>query len=177
MSLDHVVGHRVLEVGFGTGELLIEMASRELDAVGLELSLAMHRVSARKIARRGIEVPRIYGIVQSMPFADGQFDCIVSTFPAGYILEPETWQEVARLLCPPDPSVGTEGGRFVVVGMVVWQDGWLWRRAVRFLFGSGGESAVDRFERHATASGLQVEVTDWEDRGWHVPVIIAKRGV
>jgi ubiquinone/menaquinone biosynthesis C-methylase UbiE len=176
-SLDHMAGHRVLEVGFGTGELLIEMDSRELQVVGLELSLAMHRVTARKIAQQGVKVPRMRGVVQAMPFADGQFDSIVSTFPAGYILEPETWQEVARLLRPPDPDIGAEGGRFVVVGMVVWKDGWLWRRAVQILFGSGGESAIDRFERSATAAGLQVEVTDQVDHGWHVPVILARRGI
>jgi ubiquinone/menaquinone biosynthesis C-methylase UbiE len=174
-SLDYVVGRRVLEVGFGTGELLIEMAKHDLEAVGLEPSLAMHRVAARKMARQGVEVPRLCGVVQELPLADDQFDSVVSTFPSGYILEPETLQEVARLLHPPDPDTGTEGGRLIIVGMVVWKDGWLWRRAMRLLFGSGGESAVDRFERSATAAGLQLEMLDQVNRGWHVPVILATR--
>jgi ubiquinone/menaquinone biosynthesis C-methylase UbiE len=174
-SLDHLAGRRVLEVGFGTGELLIEMANHELEVVGLEPSLAMHRAAARKVARQGVEVPRLCGVVQAMPFADGQFDSIVSTFPAGYILEPKTLQEVARLLRPPDPDAGAEGGRLVIVGMVVWKDGWLWRRVVRLLFGSGGESAVDRFERSATAAGLHLEVMDQVNRGWHVLVVLATR--
>jgi SAM-dependent methyltransferase len=174
-SLDHVAGRRVLEVGFGTGELLIEMAKHELEVVGLDPSLAMHRVAARKIEQKGVEVWRLCGVVQEMPFADGLFDSIVSTFPAGFILEPKTLQEIARLLRLPDPDTGTEGGRLVIVGMVVWRDGWLWRRAVRFLFGSGGESAIDRFERSATVAGLALEVTDQVNRGWHVPVIVATR--
>jgi SAM-dependent methyltransferase len=176
-TLDYVSGQRLLEVGFGTGELLIEMAHRRMHVVGLELSLSMHRVTARKLARRGVELSRTRGIVQAMPFADGQFDAIVSTFPAGYILEPETLQEVARLLRAPDPATGAEGGCFVVAGMVVWKDGWLWRRAVQLLFGGGGESAIGRFERLARAAGLQVEVLDQRDRGWHVPVILAKRAL
>lgn len=174
-SLDYVAGRRVLEVGFGTGELLFEMAKHDLEVVGLEPSPAMHRVAARKIARQGVEVPRLCGIVQEMPFADEQFDSIVSTFPSGYILEPGTLQEVARLLRAPDPDTGTGGGRLIIVGMVVWKDGWLWRRMVRLLFGSGGESAVDRFERSATAAGLQLEVMDQVNHGWHVPVILATR--
>lgn len=174
-SLDHVAGHRVLEIGFGTGELLLEMARRDMQAVGLELSTAMHRIATGKMARRGVGVPRLRGMVQSMPLADGQFDAIVSTFPATYILEPATLQEVARLLRPPDPDLGSEGGRFVVVGMVVWKEGWLWQRAVRILFGGGsGESAIGRFERIAAAAGLHVEVTDLVDHGWHVPVIVAQ---
>lgn len=176
-SLDHVVGQRVLEVGFGTGELLVEMANHELEVFGLEPSLAMHRVAARRVAQQAVEVPRLCGVVQEMPFADGQFDSIVSTFPSGYILEPKTLQEVARLLRPPDADSGTDGGRLVIVGMAVWKDGWLWRRTVRLLFGSGGESAVDRFERSATDAGLTLEVTDQVNRGWHVPVILATRKV
>ena len=39
----HVTGQRVLELGFGTGELLIEMAERGWRVCGLELSPAMHR--------------------------------------------------------------------------------------------------------------------------------------
>jgi len=174
-TLDYVAGQRLLEVGFGTGELLIEMAHRGMHVVGLELSLSMHRVTARKMARRHVNVSRTRAIVQAMPFADGQFDTIVSTFPAGYILEPETLQEVARLLRAPDPVTGADGGRLVVVGMVVWKDGWLWRRAVQLLFGGGGESANGRFERLARAAGLQVEVRDQRDRGWHVPVLLAMR--
>jgi ubiquinone/menaquinone biosynthesis C-methylase UbiE len=174
-SLDYVAGQRVLEIGFGTGELLLEMARREMQVVGLELSTAMQRITTSKMARRGLDVPRLRGIVQAMPFADGQFDTVVSTFPATYILEPDTLQEVARLLRPPNPHTGSEGGRFVVVGMVVWKEGWLWRRAVRLLFGSGsGESAFSRFERIATAAGLRVKVIDLVDQGWHVPVIVAR---
>ena len=176
-ALDYAAGQRLLEVGFGTGELLIEMAYRGMHVVGLELSRSMHRVTARKMARRGVKVPRTRGIVQAMPFADGQFDAIVSTFPAGYILDPETLQEVARLLRAPDPVNGVVGGRFVVVGLVVWKDGWLQRRAVQLLFGGGGESAIGRFERLARAAGLQVEVLDQRDRGWHVPVILAMRAL
>jgi SAM-dependent methyltransferase len=175
-ALDYVTGDRILEIGFGTGELLIEMAQRGMNVVGLDLSQAMHRVTARKLVRQGVEVPRTRGIVQSMPFSDGQFDSIVSTFPAGYILAPETLREVARLLRPPDPVTGAGGGRFVVVGMVVWREGWLWRRAVQLLFGGGGEFASGRFERLARAAGLQVEVSDQVEQGWHVPVIVAKRG-
>jgi len=51
IALDHVIGRRVLEVGFGTGELLIEMACRDLHVYGLECSPAMQRVTARKMVR------------------------------------------------------------------------------------------------------------------------------
>lgn len=174
-ALDYVVGQRVLEVGFGTGELLVEMACRDLAAIGLDPSMAMHRVAARKLSRRHVDVPRLQGLAQAMPFADEQFDAILCIFPAGYIVEAQTLLEVARLLRPRNPVTGDGGGRLVVVGMVVWMDNRLWRRAIQLLFGVGGESAMDRFQRLAEAAGLQVSVADCGGPTLHVPVILAER--
>jgi ubiquinone/menaquinone biosynthesis C-methylase UbiE len=53
IALDYVVGPRVLEVGFGTGELLAELAQRRVTVSGLELSRAMQKVTARKLRRVG----------------------------------------------------------------------------------------------------------------------------
>jgi ubiquinone/menaquinone biosynthesis C-methylase UbiE len=174
-ALDYVVGQRVLEVGFGTGELLLELKARHLEVVGLDLSPAMHRVTARKLKRQGVEIPRVRASVQRMPFADGWFDSIVSTFPAGYILERATLQELARLLRPPNRITGSPGGRFIVVGMVVSSDHWLWRWAMRLLFGAQEEAMVDRFERMASAAGLRMQVLAQEGRGLRVPVVLASQ--
>jgi ubiquinone/menaquinone biosynthesis C-methylase UbiE len=174
-ALDYVVGQRVLEVGFGTGELLLELKARHLEVVGLDLSPAMHRVTARKLKRQDVEIPRVCASVQRMPFADGWFDSIVSTFPAGYILQRATLQDVARLLRPPNPITGSPGGRFIVVGMVVTSDHVLWRWAMRLLFGAQEEAMVDRFERMASAAGLAVQVLAQEGRGLRVPVVLASQ--
>ena len=97
-ALDHAVGQRVLEVGFGTGELLIEMARRGMHVCGIDLSPAMHRVTARKMAHRGIQAPRVRALVQRAPFADGSFVTIVATFPAEYVASPATLRK------PHDPQ-------------------------------------------------------------------------
>ena len=168
-------GQRVLEVAFGTGELLLEMERRGVHAVGLERSPAMHRITARKLARRGWQVPRVCGLSQAMPFVEGWFDTLVCTFPAGYILDPATLCEVARVLRPPDRATGRMGGRLVVVGMAVTMDNRLWRQAMRFLFGVQEEAVWERFERLAAAAGLQVQVIEPTGKGWRVPVILAER--
>lgn len=174
-ALDHVTGQSVLEVGFGTGELLAEMTGQGLRVVGLELSAPMHRIAARKLARRGLAVPRVRALVQAMPFPDGRFDSIVSTFPAGYILEDASWQEFARLLCAPDPASGTDGGRLVVVGIIVRSESKWWSRAMRLLFGAGEGTALDRIGQAAQLAGLRVTVVDPGGRGVRVPVILAER--
>lgn len=172
-ALDYVTGQRVLEVGFGTGELLLEMAGRPWSTVGLELSVPMQRIAARKLSTRGLAVARVRGMIQAAPFADGQFDSIVSTFPAGYILEAASLQEMARLLRRPGP--GTRGGRLIVVGMIIRCENRLWTWALRLLFGAGEGAALQRFEQVAQRSGLRVTVIDQGGQGLRVPVVLAER--
>ncbi len=174
-ALDHVTGDRVLEVGFGTGSLLVEMARRGLCAVGLDYSPEMQRTAGRKLARRGLSVPRVRALTQAMPFAAGTFDSIISTFPAAYILDPVTLAEVARLLHRPDPERGIAAGRLVVVGMVVAVESRPVQRAQGLLFGAPGENVVDRFTRIAAGAGLRVHVVEQEGERVRVPVFIAEK--
>lgn len=108
LALAHVHGSRLLEIGFGTGELLAEAVGRGWDVTGLELSPAMHAVAA---ARPGLAAARVQARAQAMPFACASFDSILATFPAPYILEPATLCECRRVL--------RSGGRLVVAGLWV----------------------------------------------------------
>jgi ubiquinone/menaquinone biosynthesis C-methylase UbiE len=177
IALAHITGPRVLEVGFGTGELLLEMAGRDLEVVGLEYSDQMQRIAARKLARRGLAPPRVQGRAQALPFAGGRFDAVISTFPAAYILDLATLGEVARLLRPPDPAGGTEGGRLIVVGLAVTVNSRLWRQAMDLLFGPPPASPLQRWEQLAAGAGLQARIVTWEDRWAQLPVLIAERWV
>jgi ubiquinone/menaquinone biosynthesis C-methylase UbiE len=174
-ALDQITGQRILEVGFGTGELLAEMAMRGLEPVGLDASPAMHRVAARKLARRGLGILQVSGVVQAMPFPDESFDSIVCTFPAGYILEPATLCETARVLSPPDPATGERGGRLVVVGIVVAIEVPVWRRVMQFLFGAQGGTVLERFTDLAQAAGLHVDILEQGGGRTRVPVVVAER--
>jgi ubiquinone/menaquinone biosynthesis C-methylase UbiE len=174
-ALDQITGQRVLEVGFGTGELLSEMAVRGLEPVGLDASPAMHRVTARKLARRALDIPLVGGAAQAMPFPDERFDSIVCTFPAGYILDPATLCETARVLSPPGPATGKGGGRLVVVGMVVAIDVPVWHRAMQFLFGVQGGAVLERFTGLAQGAGLHVDILEQKDGRVRVPVVVAER--
>ena len=174
-ALDQISGKHILEIGFGTGELLLEMANRGLDPVGLDPSPAMHRVVARKLARRGLDIPRTAGCAQAMPFPDESFDAVVSTFPAGYILDPATLDETARVLRRPAPAVGRVGGRLVVVGLVVTIETPVWRRIMQFLFGVQDGQSLEQFASLAQAAGLRVDILEHGSGRVQVPVAIAER--
>ena len=173
-ALDHLAGRRVLELGFGTGELLVGMAKRGLEPVGLDASIAMHRIAGQKLARQSLDVPRVRGVAEALPFRDGCFDSIVCTFPAQYIVHPATLNEANRVLRHPNPATGEGGGCLVVVGLRITVDLRLWQRAMRFLFGGGGEEILACFTRVARAAGLEVSVLEQVEGRVRVPVIVAE---
>ena len=171
-ALEHLIGQRVLEVGFGTGELLVEMAGQGMGVVGLDPSPAMHRITRNKLCRRNVRASLVRGISQTMPFADGCFDSIVATFPAEYILDLETMQGVARLLRPADPPTGTKGGRFIIVGAGFYTNSVLLRRAVRLILGVSVQEMLHGYAGIAAAAGLEIALVTEEDKWFSYPVFI-----
>jgi SAM-dependent methyltransferase len=175
MALAHVTAEPVLEIGFGTGDLLIEMVQRGLQVCGLELSPAMQRITARKMRRRGVWAPRLRADAQAMPFAGASLGAIVATFPAAYILAPTTWQEAARVLRPPDPAAGTPGGRLIVAGLLVEAGGTLLRRVAQFTHGGLPERTVAQLQRLAEANGFGLTVVREQTRWLRSPVLVLER--
>jgi ubiquinone/menaquinone biosynthesis C-methylase UbiE len=76
--LPHARG-RVLEVGCGTGALLERLLARG-EVVGLDLSREMLARAVRRQRSRGLPAPLVCGDAQHLPFRDGAFESVVSTF-------------------------------------------------------------------------------------------------
>lgn len=165
LALDYVAGPRVLEVGFGTGELLLALRCAGIEAVGVDASREMHRVAARKLRDRGVTAPRLLASAFTLPFVSGSFDTVVSTFPAGFILQVEALRELARVLRP--------DGRLVIVGLAVELPNSL-RYPLSIVPGTWGPLWV-YFERVAGEAGLVAQVEWREDPPARVPVIAARR--
>jgi ubiquinone/menaquinone biosynthesis C-methylase UbiE len=102
-------GPRVLELGFGTGDLQYDLLRERYAPVGIDLSAAMLRQARRKARRRGVAgwLRLARARAQALPFPAAHFDAVISTFPSDYIADPRTLAEVARVLRP--------GGRLVVM--------------------------------------------------------------
>ena len=98
-------GHRVLDLGCGTGTLAIELKREEPGAelVGLDADPEMLDQARAKAEREGVELELTEGFSNELPYEDASFDRVLSTLFFHH-LDPgpkrETAREIARVLRP-----------------------------------------------------------------------------
>jgi len=83
-AIPFVRGKYVLEIAFGTGNLLLDLAAVGYTPVGVDLSPFMIDITRRKFRRRGMLASLVRAQVQCLPFPSGQFDSAIMTFPPGF---------------------------------------------------------------------------------------------
>ncbi len=149
---------RLLDLGCGTGRLLVPFAQRGFRVVGVDLSEEMLCVAGEKAAAAGVAVDRLKAnIVQLDCLADGSFDaaaCLFSTLGmvAGVEERRRVLAHVHRLLRP--------GGTFILHVHNYWFNlwdrhgrQWLLRDLVRSLL-QGGNTGDRPMPAHQGISGL-----------------------
>jgi ubiquinone/menaquinone biosynthesis C-methylase UbiE len=99
-------GEAVLDVGCGTGTLLLDMA-RQVDTtgrvVGVDPSQEQIARARAKAARRGLSIEFQIGVIEQLPFPDQTFDVVFSTLVMHHLPAPLKRQgiaEMARVLKP-----------------------------------------------------------------------------
>lgn len=106
-------GHRVLDVGCGTGAQTVAAGRRVRPggtAVGVDLSPDMLAVARRKARRAGIGVAFHHADAAALPFDDGRFDVVTITTVLHAV------PERRRRLCLAESSrVLRSGGRLLLV--------------------------------------------------------------
>jgi ubiquinone/menaquinone biosynthesis C-methylase UbiE/uncharacterized protein YbaR (Trm112 family) len=70
-------GESLLEVGCGTGPLLVAAGSRYAASVGVDVALRWLVVARKRLAEAGVEAPVICACAEALPFRDERFDRIV----------------------------------------------------------------------------------------------------
>ena len=113
--LELLPGHKVVDLGCGTGRTTLELASRVGpggQAVGVDISAEMLARGRERAARLGIRnVEFVHADIQVHDFGESRFDAAYSRFGVMFFTDPVTaFANVGRALCP--------GG---VLSFVCWQ--------------------------------------------------------
>lgn len=98
-------GHRVLDLGCGTGTLAI-MAKRAqpgAEVTGIDADRDMLKVARHKSAKEGVAVKFDLGFTSKLPYADASFDRVLSSIMIHHLKTPDkerTAHEAHRVLKP-----------------------------------------------------------------------------
>lgn len=138
---------RVLEVGSGPGHLAVRLArdAPDLEIIGVDISEAMVGRASRRAREASLSggVRFVAGDVGALPFAEGEFDLVVSTLSLHHWPDPPRGlAEIYRVLEP--------GGEARIYDLAHW----LWRPA-------HGESRILRLAAASPFGGGGVEVFCW----------------
>ena len=97
-------GMRVLDIGVGTGNLALRCLEAGADVVGLDPSEGMLRVARAKIGKNPLaELVKADDPFLEIPYPDGSFDAVVSTYAYHHVPEdrkPRSVEEMFRVLKP-----------------------------------------------------------------------------
>ncbi len=121
---------QVLEIGFGTGLNLPHYPDRIRRLTVVEPNRGMNRLAQKRIKQRGIEVDQRLQGSERLPFEDGTFDCVVSTFTLCSIEDVnQALAEVYRVLRPAGRFLFLEHGLSPEPRVQRWQHrlNWLQR--------------------------------------------------
>ena len=95
------VGERVLDVACGTGNAAIRAAQAGSSVTALDLAPELFSAGRALAADAGVDVDWVEGDAEALPFDDGRFDVVLSTFGVMFAPRHETAaRELARVLKP-----------------------------------------------------------------------------
>lgn len=170
-GLPFINGRSILEVGHGPGHLLLKLAQAGYHPVGVDLSPQMGRQAKRRLQRAGVSAQLVRASVAGLPFANGRFDTIFSTFPTDYIVEPEVIGELYRVL--------GDDGRLIIIPEGHLTTPTLSKRLIDWLYritnqtdASVLDSKIERYDSHPAWRAFRDR---YEDVGFTVQIKQAKR--
>lgn len=177
-ALQHLTVSRtalVLELAHGTGDLQIDLQQAGYKTIGYDLSPFMGQITRRKLHQHHLPAALARGRAQQLPFIDCSVDAVIATFPTEFIVDPQTLDEVYRLL-PAD-------GQFIIVLNGTFTGRGVVQRFLEFLYRITGQRAAANHSlyRHVldlfTAHGFEAQIHEETCPGSVVQLLVATKRV
>jgi len=146
-----------LDVGCGTGDMVLAGARRGLSMVGIDIAFRWLVVARRRLQRAGYSAPLVCCNAEHLPFAAGSFERVVSLGTLEHCLDAgRTLEEAARVLRPGGALHLRTVNRYSLLAephVGVWGVGFVPRRwADRYVRWRSGQ----RYEHHRPLSPREV---------------------
>lgn len=127
---------RVLEIGCGTGPLIVAAHSLPVKMIGVDIAFRWLIVAKKRLAEAGLQVPLICACAEALPFPKDTFDIVVSESAIEHVRDQKrVLSESNRVLKPsakfflstpnrfslgPDPQVGILAGGYLPAAWIAW---------------------------------------------------------
>lgn len=98
-------GHRVLDVGAGTGNATIPAAETGAEVVASDLTPELFAAGQRVAAARGLDVTWVEADVEGLPFETGEFDAVISCVGAMFAPHHQAAADEMLRVCRPGGTV------------------------------------------------------------------------
>jgi ubiquinone/menaquinone biosynthesis C-methylase UbiE len=118
-----VRGEKVLDIGTGTANYLIQLAASGLDCTGLDIGLKMLFLARKKAQAKGLKLDLVAGTSEELPFPNAQFDLVLSITAFEFFPDPARAVQEMMRVCKPE-------GRIVVGVLNKWS---IWAARRRML--------------------------------------------
>jgi SAM-dependent methyltransferase len=105
-ACDISAGQRVLDVAAGTGNTAIRAAESGADVVASDLTPENFAAGRREADEHGVELEWVEADCQSLPFADGEFDVITSSFGAMFAPDHQSVADELARVCRDGGTIG-----------------------------------------------------------------------
>lgn len=171
VALPYTNGLNVLEIGFGTGHLQVELARRNTIALGLDESWQMAGIASANIRHHKFTPKLLCGKAQFLPFADNSFETIVITFPSNYISDKRTLAELIRVLKPSACLIVIPMAR--IIGKTHLDQAARWLFKITGQVEEQAESLENRLITLFSEPGFSVRIINEQTRQSIVTLIIA----
>jgi ubiquinone/menaquinone biosynthesis C-methylase UbiE len=145
---------RLLEIGHGPGHLMLDFIASGHEIIGIDASRQMTRMASRRLLEGGVGGVIIQGRSQELPLESCSISGVIATFPAEFILEPDTLNSIFRTLIP--------GGKCVIIGLSTITGKAFYDRFASWLYRFTGQSdhpeeAYDAWLQQLEKAGFETQ--------------------
>jgi len=99
-------GQRVLDVAAGTGNTAIRAAQAGAQVVASDLTPENFEAGRREAAAQGVELEWVEADAEALPFPDGDFDVVTSSFGAIFAPNHQAVADAMLRVCRPGGTIG-----------------------------------------------------------------------